>query len=71
MSMITKSEWNDWKQNQVTRAFFAADDMRIEDAKEILAVTAGMDVEENNWYRGFIAAYREMFDFRVDDLVDD
>ncbi len=71
MSMITKSEWNDWKQNQVTRAFFAAADMRIEDAKEILAVTAGMDVEENNWYRGFIAAYREMFDFRVDDLVDD
>lgn len=71
MSMITKSEWNDWKQNQVTRAFFAAADMRIEDAKEILAVTAGMDVEENNWYRGFIAAYREMFDFRVEDLVDD
>lgn len=69
--MITKSEWNDWKQNQVTRAFFAAADMRIEDAKEILAVTAGMDVEENNWYRGFIAAYREMFDFRVEDLVDD
>lgn len=54
--MITKSEWNDWKQNQVTRAFFAAADMRIEDAKEILAVTAGMDVEEKNWYRGFIAA---------------
>ena len=71
MSMITKSEWNDWKQDKVTRAFFAAADMRIDDAKDILSVTAGMDVEENNWYRGFIGAYREMFEFKVDDLVDD
>lgn len=71
MSTIKKSEWNDWKQDKVTRAFFAAADMRVEDAKDILSVTAGMDVEENNWYRGFIAAYREMNEFKVDDLEDD
>ena len=71
MSIITKSEWNDWKQDQITRAFYAAADQRIDDAKDILSVTAGMDVEENNWYRGFIAAYREMFDFHVEDVQDD
>jgi len=71
LSTITKTEWNDWKQDKVTRAFFMASEQRVEDAKDILSVTAGMDVEENNWYRGFIAAYREMFDFRVDDLIDD
>jgi len=69
--MITKTEFGDWKQDPVTRAFFSAADQRIEDAKDILSVTAGMDVEENNWYRGFIAAYREMQEFRVDDLQDD
>ena len=68
---ITKTEWSDWKQDNITRAFFSAADQRIEDAKDILSVTAGMDVEENNWYRGFIAAYREMQEFRVDDLQDD
>lgn len=71
MSTITKTEWGDWKQDNITRAFFSAADQRIEDAKDILSVTAGMDVEENNWYRGFIAAYREMQEFRVDDLQDD
>lgn len=71
MSSITKQEWGDWKQDNITRAFFSAADQRIEDAKDILSVTAGMDVEENNWYRGFIAAYREMQEFRVDDLQDD
>lgn len=71
MSIITKTDWNDWKQDKVTRAFFAAAEIRIEETKDILSVSAGMDLEENNFYRGFIAAYREMFEFRVDDLVDD
>ena len=71
MSTITKAEFSDWKQDIITRAFFAAAEQRVEDTKDILSVTAGMDLEENNFYRGFIAAYREMFDFRVDDLEDD
>lgn len=71
MSIITKSEWNDWKQDVITRAFYSAAESRIEDAKDILSVSAGLDVDENNWYRGFIAAYREMSEFRVDDVVDD
>lgn len=71
MSIITKSEWQDWKQNNVTRAFLAAVDMRVEDAKDILSVSAGQEPDQDNYFRGFIAAYREMLEFRVDDLVDD
>lgn len=71
MSTITKSEWQDWKQNNVTRAFLAAVDMRVEDAKDILSVSAGQEPDQDNYFRGFIAAYREMLEFRVDDLVDD
>ena len=41
---------------------------RIEDAKEVLATQAGLDLNEDNFLRGFIRAYRECLLFRVDDL---
>lgn len=69
--MISKLEWNDWKANQVTRAFFQAAEMRIEDAKEILAGSAGQDSGNDNFFRGFIQAYREMQDFKVEDVVEE
>ncbi len=68
MSVITKQEWADWKINPVTKAFFQAANIRIEDAKDILAQSAGLDSISDNFYRGFIQAYIEMFDFRIDDL---
>jgi len=68
LSTITKQEWADWKINPVTKAFFQAANIRIEDAKDILAQSAGLDSTADNFYRGFIQAYIEMFDFRIDDL---
>lgn len=68
MSIITKQEWTDWKVNPVTKAFFQAANIRIEDAKDILAQSAGLDQISDNFNRGFIAAYVEMFDFRIEDL---
>jgi len=68
---ITKSEWNDWKQDNITRAFFQATMERIEDTKEILSTSAGLDQMSDNFYRGFLAAYREMLDFKVDDIDED
>jgi len=68
---VTKSEWTDWKVNNVTRAFFHAADERIEEAKDILANTAGQDSSADSFLRGFISAYREMQDFRVEDVNDD
>lgn len=64
---ITKSEWMDWKNDQITRAFFEAARDRVEDAKDVLSVSAGVDPDSDNYYRGFIAAYREMMDFKVED----
>lgn len=66
MSTITKSDFTDWKLNDVTRAFYSACNQRIEDCKDILAGSAGMDPQTDNFYRGFIAAYTELQDFRVD-----
>lgn len=68
MSIITKQEWQDWKINPVTKAFFQAATVRVEDAKDILAQSAGLDSVADNFNRGFIQAYIEMFDFRIDDL---
>lgn len=66
--LITKSEWTDWKLSTVTKAFFAAADERVQDAKEILANSAGLDSDQDNYLRGFITAYREMAEFRIEDL---
>ena len=66
--MITKEEWIDWKANPVTRAFYEACVIRIEDSKEVLATTAGRDQYQDSFMSGFIQAYREMQDFKIEDL---
>lgn len=69
--MINKSEWIDWKANPVTKAFYEACIVRISEAKDELAVTAGLDSDADNMLRGFIRAYVEMLDFTVEDVVED
>jgi hypothetical protein len=69
--VITKSEWIDWKSNPVTQAFYQACAIRTEDAKAILGNTAGIDPIQDNYMRGFIAAYFEMEDFKIEDLEDE
>lgn len=71
MSIITKEDFKDWKLNDVTRAFFQACTQRVEDCKDILAGSAGMEPDTDNFYRGFIAAYNEMRGFRVEDIEDE
>lgn len=68
MSIVTKEEWLDWKRNPVTKAFYDAVEERIEDAKDMLSSSAGVDPTTDNFYRGFINAYREMLNFRIEDL---
>jgi len=71
LSNITKEEWNDWKTHDITRAFYQACAFRVEDAKDILGASAGLDSDTDNFYRGFIAAYNEMREFKVEDVEDD
>lgn len=49
-------------------AWFEACTQRIEDTKDLLSVSAGQDIYNDNFNRGFIAAYREMMNFQVEDL---
>ena len=68
MAILTRSDFDTWKSDVVTKAFFQAARERIEDAKDVLSVQAGFDPKEDNYLRGLIQAYREMQDFRVDDI---
>ena len=68
MTVITASDFIEWKSNPVTRAFFEACNERIEDAKDNLSISAGIDSVQDNLIRGIIYAYREMQEFRIDDL---
>lgn len=68
MTVITASDFLDWKSNPVTKAFIFACNERVEDAKNQLARSAGFDPAQDSFLRGFIHAYQEMQDFRVDDF---
>lgn len=65
---MTMDDWQQWKASPVTKAFFEAAQYRVEDAKDILGASAGLDQASDNFYRGFIAAYLEMKDFRIEDI---
>ena len=65
---ITKDDFYLWKSEPLTMAWFEACTQRIEDTKDLLSVSAGQDIYNDNFNRGFIAAYREMMNFQVEDL---
>ncbi len=67
MTEITKSEFQEWKDHFITKAYFTAVIERIEEAKEVLASSAGVDNTQDNFIRGMIHAFREVAQFRVED----
>jgi len=67
---ISVTDFDSWRSDQVTKAFFHAAHERIEDAKDVLSVQAGIDSNQDNYLRGLIQAYREVQQFRIDDLED-
>ncbi len=69
--MINQSDFNEWKTQPVTRAFFLAAQERIDECKDILSYSAGTDALQDNMLVGLIRAYREMQDFRVEEAVND
>ena len=71
MAILSRSDFENWRADQVTKLFLAAAKERIEDAKDVLSVQAGLDPQQDNYLRGLIQAYREVQDFRVDDLAEE
>jgi len=65
---MTLSDFQNWSSDPVTKAFYQACQIRVEDAKELLSASAGIDAVNDNYNRGFIAAYIEMQQFHVEDV---
>ncbi len=65
--LITPSEFEEWNNHHVTKAYKEACVDRIEEAKDQLAGSAGMNSDDDNFLRGLIFAYREVLSFRVED----
>jgi len=68
MTVISRNDFDNWKSDPVTKAFFQAAQERIEEAKDVLSVEAGLNPIQDNTLRGLIQAYREIQDFRVEDI---
>ncbi len=71
MAIPTASDFINWKQDPVTKAFYLAMMERIAEAKDVLSMQAGFNSVEDSYYRGFIRAYLEALEFRIDDLTED
>jgi hypothetical protein len=66
MSVISVSDFVNWKLDPVTKAYFMSVQERVESAKETLATNAGIDPTFDNYLRGFIAGQRDMLEASVD-----
>jgi hypothetical protein len=64
---ITKSDFQDWQNNPVTKAFYSAAQFRIDECKDILSYSAGADYMQDRVLVGMIQAYREVQEFRVEE----
>lgn len=68
MQVISSTDFQDWKKHPVTLMLMSAVTMRIEDAKDILSTSAGMDATADNYFRGFIQGQREILDISFEDV---
>ena len=71
MAIPSQNDFINWRSDHVTKAFYLAMVERISEAKDILANQAGLNSADDNYYRGFIRAYQEALEFRIDDIMED
>lgn len=64
---VTKNEFLEWKSSYVTKQFLEAIQNRIEETKEILAISAGLEPDNDRYLVGMIRAFNEVLDVSVED----
>lgn len=68
MSIPTRSDFDNWRQDSVTKAFYLAIAEQIGQVKETLSYTAGLNANDDNYHRGYIRAMHDVLEFRIEDL---
>jgi hypothetical protein len=68
MSVISSSDFYNWKADPVTTMVMIKVNERIEDSKNILAGNAGQDSNFDNFQRGYIAACNDLLGVDFEDV---
>lgn len=68
MATISASDFNNWIVDPVTKAYKTALAEAVGEVKEVLATSAGLDQNEDNFRRGYITAMQDALQFRIEDL---
>lgn len=69
--MVSKTDFDIWKTDPVTKAYFSTIQFRIDEAKEILSYSAGSDPLNDKYLVGMLQAFREMLEVKVAEEEDD
>lgn len=71
MPAISKLDFQQWKSSPVTEAFLSACQDQLKSANDSLIQRAGLDSNDDNFYRGYIRAYLEVMDLTLEDVVEE
>ena len=71
MTVISKSDFDNWVVDPVTKAYKIALAEAIGQVKETLASSAGLDANEDNFRRGYITGISDALNFTISDLVEE
>lgn len=68
--MITQSDFNNWKQDEVTKNFFGTVNLRIYEKMLELTGFARSDIDQVNWIRGYVLALNEILETGFEEVKD-
>jgi len=68
MSVISSTDFYNWKSDPVTTMVMIKVNERIEESKNTLAGTAGQDSNFDNYLRGYIAACNDLLGVDFEDM---
>ena len=68
MSVISTTDFYNWKSDPVTTMVMITVNERIEQAKNLLAGSAGLDPNNDNYLRGYIAACNDLLGVDFEDM---
>lgn len=71
MPAISKLDFQQWKASPVTSAFLSACQDQLKTANDALIRSAGLNSNDDNFYRGYIRAYLEVMDLTLEDMVEE
>ena len=67
MQTVTREEFAQWRESSVTQEVFSIIQARIDDAKEILSVQAGLEPDQDRLLVGMIKALNEILEISYEE----